>query len=182
MSKPKLAPEGAQRFDARTKLDSRHVGSQPKASVLPELSISKMNLSAFRFKIFACGTSSYQNSHVGLLRHDNSTLFLHFFSLPAQLSSFVFNGTATGIDLERARLTDHFGEMPCSLPCSTCHLLRLQVGFYLRSNPLKPATSGCSARPRFSRPPFHPVRPDFPGTVGSHGFLHRAAFPFVIEA
>jgi hypothetical protein len=31
--------------------------------------------------------------------------------------------------------------------------------------------------PRFSRPPYHPVRPDFPGTVGSHGFLHRAAFP-----
>ena len=150
--------------------------------VLPELSASMMNLSLLWFKIFACGASGYQNSHVGLLRCGRSTLSLHFFALFAQPLWYVFKGVATGIDLERARLADNFGEMPCSLPCSTCHLLRLQVGFYLRSNPLKPATSVCSARPRFSRPPFHPVRPDFPGTVGSHGFLHRAAFPFVIEA
>ncbi|MGH7393811.1 MAG: hypothetical protein ACREM3_30790, partial [Candidatus Rokuibacteriota bacterium] len=31
LSKPKLAPEGAQRFDASTMFDSRHFGSRPEA-------------------------------------------------------------------------------------------------------------------------------------------------------
>jgi hypothetical protein len=54
LGKPKLAPEGAQRFDARTKLDSWHFARGLQHLVLLGLSVSNMNLSPFWFKIFVC--------------------------------------------------------------------------------------------------------------------------------
>ena len=101
----KLAQAGAQRFDASTMFDSRHFGSLPTAFSIAR-TVSFKNISFVVLVqdscLLACCASGYQNSHIELLRHDSSTLFLHFFSLLAQLSSFVSNGVALTIKISGA--------------------------------------------------------------------------------
>src|SRR5262245_58358338 len=96
-------------------LDSRHFGSLPTAFSIAQ-TVRFKDISFVALVQDSCVLcSGYQNSHFKLLRHDSSTSFLHFFSLLAQLSSFVFNGAALTIKLTGAALCDNAGQTQRSL-------------------------------------------------------------------